>query len=64
MQSYRIYYVEVGGRLRVGETLQASDDAEAVARARPLLTPGEAAELWEGGRRAGLFSRAHEFSPG
>ncbi len=64
LQSYRIYHVGPGGRLRVGDTVLAAGDDDAVIKARPLLSPGEAAELWQGGRRAGRFSKAHQFDPG
>ncbi|TAJ69991.1 MAG: hypothetical protein EPO51_20950 [Phenylobacterium sp.] len=64
LTSYRIYYVGPGGRLREGEALQASGDDEAVDKTRALLPPDEAAELWEGGRLVGSFSRTHAFSPG
>ncbi|WP_156466928.1 MULTISPECIES: hypothetical protein [unclassified Phenylobacterium] len=64
MQSYRIYHVGPGGRLRVGDTIHAAGDDDAVIKAHPLLSPGEAAELWQGGRLVGRFSRTREFAPG
>lgn len=64
MPSYRIYYVGAGGRIRAGETVQASGDEEAVKKTRAVLPRDEAAELWHDGRRVGRFSRAHAFSAG
>jgi hypothetical protein len=64
LPSYRIYHVGTDGRLAVGETFSASTDAEAAARAHPQLIPGRAAELWQGGRLVGRFSKSHEFTPG
>ena len=61
MPTYRIYHVGNDGRLRVGATFPAEDDADAVARAARQLTRGQAAELWEGGRPVGRFTRDHEF---
>lgn len=62
MATYRLYHVDAGGRLRPGDTFTALSDAEAVAKGRPLLRPGQGAELWDGGRLAARFSRDHEFS--
>jgi hypothetical protein len=64
LPTYRIYHVGGDGRLAVGETFAASTDAEAVARARPQLIAGRGAELWQGGRLVGQFSKDHEFMPG
>lgn len=64
MPTYRVYHVGSDGRLTVGETFSASADAEAVTRARPQLVHARAAELWQGGRLVGRFSKAHEFTPG
>ena len=61
--TYRIYHVGSGGRPRLGESYQASEDREAVAKARSLLARGQKAELWQGGRIVGRFSDAHEFTP-
>ena len=64
LATYRMYHVDGGGRLRLGDTFLAGTDAEAAARARPLLRDGQGAELWDGGRMAGSFTRDHEFLPG
>lgn len=64
LETYRIYHVGTGGRLRLGDTLRAASDDEAVASARPRLAPGQPAELWRGGRMVGRFSHTHEFLPG
>ena len=64
LATYRMYHVDVGGRLRLGDTFPAETDEEAVARVRPQLRPGQGGELWEGGRMAGRFTRDHEFLPG
>lgn len=64
MTAYRIYHVETGGRLRLGETLRAGSDDEAVVAARALLAPGEPGELWQGGRLVGQFTADHAFRPG
>ena len=64
MPTYRVYHVGTDGRLAVGETFAASADSEAVIRARPQLVHARAAELWQGGRLVGRFSKAHEFTPG
>jgi hypothetical protein len=64
LPTYRVYHVGTDGRLAVGETFSASTDAEAVARAGSQLIPGRAAELWQGGRLVGQFSKAHEFTAG
>lgn len=62
MPTFRIFHVGVGGRLRLGKTFPATSDADAAAQARALLSPGQAAELWEGGRLVGRFSKTHEFT--
>jgi hypothetical protein len=59
-----MYLVAPAGRLRLGDALQARDDAEAIAEARGRLPCGQAAELWAGGRMVGRFSRAGAFSAG
>lgn len=64
LRSYRIYHVGGGGRLNLGETFTAPGDAEAVQRARGQLIRAHAAELWEGGRLVGRFSKAHDFTSG
>lgn len=64
LPTYRVYHVGPHGRLAVGETFAASADAEAVARARPQLIHDRAAELWQGGRFVGRFSKAHAFTTG
>jgi len=61
---YRIYHVGTDGRLTVGESFSAPADDQAVARAGLQLIPGRSAELWEGGRLVGRFSKAREFTPG
>jgi hypothetical protein len=61
---YRVYHVGGGGRLNVGETFTAQDDTEAVQRARGQLVRAQPAELWEGGRLVGRFSKAHDFIAG
>ena len=61
LPSYRIYHVGGGGRLNVGEAFAAQGDEEAVQRARMLLSRAHAAELWEGGRLVGRFSKVHDF---
>lgn len=64
LTAYRIYLVGAAGRLRLGEALEARDDAEAIAAARALVPAGEAAELWAAGRIVGRFSRSGVFTPG
>ena len=64
MPSYRIYRVGAGGRLVLGETFHGSTDAEAVQRAQGLHQAGTAAELWDGGRLVGRFSKQGAFTPG
>ncbi len=62
--TYRIYRVAGSGRLRLGQTFEAPDDARATALARELLVAGEACELWEGGRIVGRFSKLSDFTKG
>jgi hypothetical protein len=62
--SYRIYRVGPAGRLVLGEAFQAEDDAAAIERARKLHDATGAAELWEGGRLVGRFSKLGGFKPG
>lgn len=64
LRTYRMYHVDADGRLRLGETFAAASDDEAVALARPRLRARQGAELWDGGRMAGRFSRDHHFLPG
>jgi hypothetical protein len=64
LPGYRLYNVGEGGRLRLGESFQAADDARAVENARVLRLPGEAAELWQGGRIVGRFSKTGTYAPG
>ena len=63
MLAYRLYHVAEGGRLRLGDAFQAVDDAEAIERARRLRLRGEAAELWQGGRIVGRFSKSGGYAP-
>ena len=62
MQSYRIYLVSTDGRLQLGATFEARDDAEAEARLGTRAPAGQAAELWQGGRLVGERSKAGAFS--
>lgn len=48
----------------LGETFHGSTDAEAVQRAQGLHQAGTAAELWDGGRLVGRFSKQGAFTPG
>ncbi|MGA0605419.1 hypothetical protein ACO2Q0_05400 [Phenylobacterium sp. VNQ135] len=64
MASYRIYRLGADGRLLLGETFEAADDAAAVARAGAQHRTGVAAELWAGGRIVGRFSKLGVFTPG
>lgn len=61
---YRLYLVGVGARLQPAEVLDSADDATAVAHAQRRLTPGQAAELWAGGRLVGRFSKLGVFTAG
>lgn len=63
MATYRIYRVATGGRLQLGESFEAADDAEAVRLAGDLRG-GQAVELWEGGRLVGRISKLGVFTPG
>ena len=63
LPGYRLYNVGEGGRLRLGETFQAADDAQAVEKARLLRVSGEAAELWQAGRIVGRFTKAGTYAP-
>lgn len=63
MESYRIYRVGHGGRLQLGETFAAPNDAKAIEHARSLHQDGQAAELWQGGRLLGRFSKFGAFTP-
>jgi hypothetical protein len=47
----------------LGESFQAVDDAQAAEKARILRLSGEAAELWEGGRIVGRFSKSGVYAP-
>lgn len=64
LPTYRVHHVGSGGRLSVGETFFAQDDAGAVEQARPRLIRSQAAELWSGGRLVGRFSKTHAFTVG
>ena len=64
MSSYRIYRVGPAGRLVLGEAFEAKDDAAAIERARTLHDATGPAELWEGGRLVGRFSKLGVFTPG
>jgi len=61
--AYRLYQVAEGGRLRLGDAFQALDDALAIEKARLLRLSGEAAELWQGGRIVGRFSKSGGYAP-
>jgi hypothetical protein len=63
LQSYRIYHVVDGGRLRLGDAFQAPDDDLAIEKARLLRVSGGAAELWQGGRILGRFSKSGGYMP-
>jgi hypothetical protein len=62
--SYRIYRVEPGGRLQLGEAFVASDDRSAVECARSLHDAQREAELWAGGRLIGRFTKHGTFDAG
>jgi hypothetical protein len=62
--SYRIYRVGPGGRLERAQAFEAPNDASAVEQARWLRQPDDQAELWEGGRLVGRFSKLGRFTPG
>lgn len=53
-----------GGRLVASEAFHGSGDADAIRRGQALQQPGTAAELWDGGRLVGRFSKQGAFSPG
>jgi hypothetical protein len=52
MKQYRIYCLNEEGRFHKVEEITASNDAEAVARARTLGHDGEC-EIWNGDRLVG-----------
>ncbi|MCR5872943.1 hypothetical protein LRS10_01250 [Phenylobacterium sp. J426] len=64
MASYRIYRLDGGGRLGLGETFEAESDGDAVVRAQALHRHGVASELWSGGRMVGRFSKLGVFTRG
>ena len=64
VKSYRIYLVGADGRLQLGAAFEAADDDAAAARAVELAQPGQAAELWAGGRMVGRVSRQGVLSAG
>lgn len=64
MTSYRIYRLGGDGRLTLGDTFNASSDAEAIAHAQEMHRAGTAAELWAGGRIVGRFSKLGVFTAG
>lgn len=63
MASYRIYFVDPRGRVRVGEAFVAGVEADAHARLeRAERHDEEAAELWRGGRLVRRLSRRDDVS--
>jgi hypothetical protein len=64
VKAYRIYIVSPDGRLRLGEAFEAADDQLAGARAEALVSGGDIAELWEGGRMVGQVAEGGQFTPG
>ena len=64
MPTYRIYHVGDDGRLRLGDRVEAAQDDLAAATASSLLFEGQAAELWDGGRLVGRFSKTGDFTRG
>ena len=61
---YRMYRVAPGGRLLLGQAFDAEHDHAAVEQARALHQATHPAELWEGGRLIGRFSKLGLFTPG
>ena len=59
-----MYRVGPGGRLQQGQAFQAEHDRAAVDHARGLHDGVHPAELWEGGRLIGRFSKLGLFSSG
>jgi hypothetical protein len=59
---YRLYRVGAGERLQLAAVFHAADDAQAARLAGGRLDVGQAAELWEGGRLVGRFSKIGSFS--
>jgi hypothetical protein len=64
VKSYRIYILGSDGRIQLGEAFEAPDDHAACAAAQGLSRPGQATELWEGGRIIGRVSKDGVFSLG
>jgi hypothetical protein len=54
---YRFYRIDPRDRLQPAEVIDADNDAEAVALATRLMTPGLGGELWHGARLVGRFSK-------
>ena len=61
LNTYRVYLHDPRGRLGVGPTFDAGDDAAAVSEARGLVA-GQSAELWNSGRLIGRFSKDGVFT--
>jgi hypothetical protein len=64
LNSYRIYILGPDGRLQLGQAFEEADDTVAGVRAVTLSVSGQAAELWEAGRRVGQVSTDGVFTPG
>jgi hypothetical protein len=60
--SYRLYTVDRAGRLQPSLAFDCPDDRSAVEQARAQGVLGEAAELWQGGRLLGRFSKLGVFT--
>jgi hypothetical protein len=48
--------------LQLGQSLSSPDDASAITQAGELAREGPAAELWQGGRLVGRFSKHGVFA--
>lgn len=62
MPQYRFYIVGPADRLEPVDTFHSPSDDEAVASAAARRADGQAAELWQGGRLVGRFSKLGVFT--
>jgi hypothetical protein len=58
MADYRLYCLDGGGRIGLAHWMEASDDDDAIARARELKPQAHSCEVWQKDRLVAKLSSA------
>jgi hypothetical protein len=58
MADYRVYCLDGAGRIALADWIEASDDDDAIAKARKLKPNANSCEVWQKGRLVAKLSSA------